>query len=160
MEIYEGITLGAIALGILFVIIGFTFNKTKERWREDELAKEDDAFRSQVSLVDEKILEMNEYYGFIKEEIEKKHKELLFLYQMIGEKEKAIRSIQLEIQMLQKGKAIVESVDSGLAATEESPVNHNRKIIQLKEQGYTPKEIAKVMSIGQGEVQLVLNLFE
>ena len=159
MEIYEAFTIGFIAVGIIFIILGFTFDRTKRRVDADEAAMEEDEFRKQVNLVNEKVLELNEYHEFMKSEMEKKHKELLFLYQMIGEKEKAIRDIQIELERMTMGKAIVESVEAETVITHE-PDSVKRKIMELKAQGYNAKEIAKILGIGQGEVALVLNLFE
>lgn len=158
MTIYEGITLGFIAVGIFFIIIGFTFDRTKKVIKDDEVALEDEAFRTQVNLIDEKVLELNDYHDFVQEEIDKKHKELLFLYQMITEKERAIKEIQIEIEKLRNHKE--EAEDLTPEEMEVKVENSNRRIISLKEQGYQDKEIAKILGIGLGEVQLVLNLFE
>lgn len=162
MTVYEGLTLGFVALGIIFIIIGFAFNRTKEVMNEEDAAMEDQAFRKQINLVNEKVLELNDYHTFVKEEIEGKHKELLFLYQMIGEKEKAIKDIQMEIERLKLDDE-PDLIQPDVSAFTEATKKHqtgNRKIIALKDQGYDAKEIAQILNIGQGEVELVLNLFE
>lgn len=160
MSIYEGLTLGFIVIGVLFIIIGFTFDRTKKTMSDADAAMEDEAFRKQVNLINEKVLELNDYHDFVKEEIEKKHKELLFLYQMIGEKEKNIKNIQVEIEQLKN----INTMDGPIKVEEirqpEAKSNSNRKVIALKDQGYDATEIAKILGIGRGEVELVLNLFE
>ena len=125
---------------------------------EDEEAMEDEAFRKQINLVNEKVLELGDYHNFVKEEIENKHKELLFLYQMISEKEKAIKKIQVEIEHYQEVKEGHEEV----VVLKKEPVttNYNRKIIELREKGYDAIEIAQLLDIGIGEVNLVLNLYD
>lgn len=158
MTVYEGLTMGFVLVGVIFIIIGYAVGKTRQQVNEDEAAMEDEAFRKQINLVNEKVLELNDYHDFVKEEIEKKHKELLFLYQMIGEKEKRIKEIQLEIEHLIQSNP--QPVEVSEAADMVKVRNFNRRIIALKEQGYEAKEIAKILDIGQGEVQLVLNLFE
>lgn len=158
MTIYEGMTLGFILVGIIFIILGFTFNRTKIRGDQDDAAMEDETFRKQINLVNEKVLELGDYHNFVKDEIEKKHKELLFLYQMIGEKEKAIKKIQLEIEQVQvKQVATKEEI---IVETKQASTNSNRRIIDLKEKGYSSLEIAQILDIGIGEVDLVLNLYE
>lgn len=158
MTIYEGMTLGFILVGIIFIILGFTFNRTKIRGDQDDAAMEDETFRKQINLVNEKVLELGDYHNFVKDEIEKKHKELLFLYQMIGEKEKAIKKIQLEIEQVQvKQVATKEEI---IVETKQPSTNSNRRIIDLKEKGYSSLEIAQILDIGIGEVDLVLNLYE
>lgn len=183
MTIYEGITLGFIGVGIIFIILSLFFDKTKHVINEDEAAMDENEFRKQVTMVNDKILELNDYHSFIQEEIEKKHKELLFLYQMISDKEKTVRSIQVELEQL-KNSLEHMTVDSQIinelpleisprkkeldeiienekeSLIKEDILNKNGRIIHLKKQGYDVKEIAKILDIGQGEVRLVLNLFE
>lgn len=163
MTVYEGLTLGTVVVGILFVIIGFTYNRTKQVMAEGDAALEDETFRKQIHLVNEKVLELNDYHNFVKEEIESKHKELLFLYQMIGEKEKKIKEIQLAIERLQIDLVSPPEESDNTApkeATSSGVKQINRRIIALKDQGYDAKEIAQILGIGRGEVELVLNLFE
>lgn len=166
MTIYEGLTLGFIALGMVFIVLGFTVKRTKDRIKSDDEAMEDETFRKQINLVNEKVLELDDYHNFVKDEIENKHKELLFLYQMISEKEKSIREIQLEIQQFremeglhkQKPLYTIEAA-SEMPEKEEGKERNNSRIIRLREQGYNATEIAKILNIGVGEVNLVLNLF-
>ena len=158
MTIYEGMTLGLILVGIIFIILGFTFNSTKGRVYQDEVAMEDEAFRKQINLINEKVLELGDYHNFMKDEIEQKHKELLFLYQMIGEKEKTIKKIQLEIEHYHVEEVLLQDDDA--PDTTQLSTNSNRRIIELKEKGYSPMEIAQILDVGIGEVDLVLNLYE
>lgn len=158
MTIYEGLTLGFIVLGMIFIFLGFAINKTKLKANEDEEAMEDEAFRKQINLVNEKVLELGDYHNFVKEEIENKHKELLFLYQMISEKEKAIKKIQVEINQYQQGNVTLEEEVVLKSAPKAS--NYNKKIIELREKGYDAVEIAQLLGIGIGEVNLVLKLYD
>jgi len=158
ISIYEGMTLGFVFVGIIFIILGFSFNRTKVKANQDDAAMEDEAFRKQVNLINEKVLELGDFHNFVKDEIEEKHKELLFLYQMIGEKEKSIKAIQLELERYQVGQTI--EPEEAVVVTKELSTNSNQRIIELKDKGYSPKEIAQVLDIGIGEVDLVLNLYE
>lgn len=163
MTIYEGITWGFIGFGIIFLIIGFFAFETKKRKDEDDVAMEEETFRLQISLIDEKILELEDYRKYVQDEMDKKHKELLFLYQMITEKEQKIREIEdskksyksddEKILVNQYSKTSIEDIDADIVE------NRNEQILGLKKDGYSEKEIAKKLEIGQGEVKLVLNLF-
>lgn len=176
MTVYEGITLGFIGVGIIFIILSLFFDKTRQVVAEDEASMDEDNFRKQVNLVNDKIVELNDYHTFVQEEIEKKHKELLFLYQMISDKEKAVREVQVEIEQVKetlsrintsqplqaiKSKSVDRRDDSvEVFESEDETMNMNRRIIQLRQQGYDVIEIARILDVGQGEVKLVLNLFE
>lgn len=178
MTIYEGITLAFIGVGIIFIILSLFFDKTRQAMNSDEASMEDDAFRKQVNLINDKIVELNDYHTYVQDEIEKKHKELLFLYQMIADKEKAVRTIQIEIEQLkivldqERRNSVSPLTDEDIETMAQSEVitseaiiekditNKNKRIIELKKQGYDEMEIAKILEIGLGEVKLVLNLFE
>lgn len=162
VTIYEGMTLLFIGVGILILIIGFFYDRTKKSVINDDSALEDEVFRKQVNLINEKIYELNDYHTFVQEEIEKKHKELLFLYQMMAEKEKTIRQIQIELEQMKHVNSVKTATSdvSSEQQLEEKVINSNKRIIELKNNGYNEKEIAKVLDIGQGQVRLVLNLFE
>jgi len=171
VTIYDGLTLGFIAVGILFIVLSFLYDRTKKTMDQDEAALDDETFRKQISIINEKIVEMNEYHEYVQKEMEKKHKELLFLYQMISEKEKLVRQSQVtrhndapihmptEVKTEEKAK-IKTDFKTELKTINTIAVNTNMKILEMKSQGYQAAEIAKVLNIGQGEVQLVINLFE
>jgi len=160
VTLYEGITWAFIGIGILFTIISFLIFETKKKEKIEDQAMEEDAFRLQISLIDEKILELEDYRKYVEEEMDKKHKELLFLYQMITEKERKIKKLSenATIQVIPQ-KQISETEEKVL---EEIDVLEDRKkqILILKKQGLGKKEIARKLAIGQGEVGLILNLFE
>ena len=163
MTLTGGMVLLSSVLGLLVLVLTFIVFKVKRQKDEDDKAMDDEAFNRQIGLVNEKVLELDDYHNFVKDEIEKKHKELLFLYQMISEKEKVIRQIQLDIETLKsestvdENNAIKEMPKSG---TDISATPRSKKIIDLKRQGYEAKEIAKILGIGVGEVSLILNLYD
>ncbi|VDN46290.1 conserved protein of unknown function [Petrocella atlantisensis] len=167
MTIYDGLTLSFIAVGILFIVLSFLYDRTKKTLNQDEAALDDETFRKQISIINEKIVEMNEYHDYVQKEMEKKHKELLFLYQMISEKEKLVRQIQTTrfddtlIRVDSKEPTRVKTEEKTEEKTlQAASTNTNIKILEMKHQGYQAAEIAKILNIGQGEVQLVINLFE
>jgi DNA invertase Pin-like site-specific DNA recombinase len=90
---------------------------------------------------------------------------------MMAEKEKAIRLIQVDIEknrivmdtmpnLEEKGGDENKTMTKPPLVKNEVNQNSNKRILELKNQGYKETEIAKILNIGQGEVRLVLNLYE
>lgn len=161
MTLYDGMILTFILIGIIIIIVSFLFSKYDHYVQEEEnkkhLKRADE--RINYDEVRDKILELNEYGEYLKEELDKKHKELLFLYQMILEKQK-----ELQIESLDK-KININSIDKELVNSEsndenKSKTNSNKEILDLSLAGYKTHEIAKKLKIGQGQVELVLNLYK
>ena len=115
----------------------------------------------QQSIEDaERIMEeMNRFSQYMIEEVEKKHKELLFLYQLIYEKQEELKKYYpLEkctdsIIPTQENK--IEEIKSSLFAENNS---RNKEILELYEQGHDISYIAKTLNMGQGEVQMIIGL--
>lgn len=161
ITIYEGVTLLILGIGILFVIIGLTAFKTKGVIRDDERSMDDEQFRKEISLIDEKIVEMNDYHEFVQKQMEDKHKELLFLYQMMTEKEKAFKD---QVRLFDERYMSLKQPDAQKVMEHTMPVqdmdlNKKKQIIELARKGMSDLDIAKTLNIGQGEVSLILNLY-
>jgi hypothetical protein len=161
MTLYDGIILTFILIGILIIIVSFLFSKYDHYVENEENKKHLKRVDERVDYdqVRDKILELNEYGEYLKEELNKKHKELLFLYQMILEKQKEIQieslEKQVDIKSIEKKKINVESNDEN-----KTKINFNKEILDLSLAGDKPHEIAKKLKIGQGQVELVLNLYK
>ncbi len=138
-------------------------------------------------LSNEKIMSVNEYGEMVMERIDKTHSEIVFLYGMLTDKEKEVKEMfvkpnQKENQLKEivnpprkdtkQTKAAVGSLSGSQAAKVEQAMlefnesdnhevfeNRQKQIITLLNQGKKVPEIAKQLDIGQGEVQLVVNLF-
>ncbi len=140
-----------IALTVLVTIL-----LTKKNIESSDRAIDELEFRKEVNLINEKIIEMNDYYNFIKEEMEKKHKELLFLYKMMNLKE-------AEIKKLQSDENTTKKIVINEYAEEESSVkeieNINQKVLKYSKEGLSASEIAKKMGKGKGEVELIIKLY-
>lgn len=181
MGLYEILSSLMIVSGIICVFISYRINDsninniiksenknfiTKEGL--DEILSEY-SIDEDIKLVNDKILELNEYAEFIKSEIEKKHKELLFLYQMVAEKEKSISpKEELTYKEIEKKEItkLDETINKNLENEDNKEIeekevyNINIKIIELSNKGYGITEIAQILNIGQGEVKLVLDLYK
>ena len=150
-DIFTYVVLGVMSLGIFIVF--YTYSSIKksgdrinERRQTEEFAIR--AFNASMSEADQTVEELNKTAKKIFEEMEDKHQELLFLYNMIEER---------------KGEEIGSASDIIFGdARQKRSENHKNpklgKIRTLYEQGMTEEEIAKTLGIGQGEVKLILSL--
>lgn len=213
----------------------------REQWEElrDEFLEEGKDYLSQLS--NEKIMGMDEYFGPILERIEKNHEEVVFLYNMLGEKDQELKELiqhadsvrsqvhndiateyqkiikvlkELEnrrqtledtLLVMQNQPEEVRQEPEAVPATEPEPLtdvydreikaieeeeekekkeqrekpeqthfpsrsrsvkraeaggNHNQDIMDLFKKGYSVLEISKMLSLGQGEVKFVIDLFQ
>ena len=209
------------------------FIELKSLWTEKEEKKVreriDSLVEERVSLVidqtedelsrisNEKIITSNEFSEQVLEKIEQNHEEVVFLYNMLNEKEKQMKDLMKEIDTLKTGtkKVIKEynekeefvsfheidnsktlnNLDRELKEIEE-PIfnsqinmnenlqleglitvmeeekedmekeeieigpNRNKEILSLYKKGNSVLEISKALDMGQGEVKLVIDLFQ
>lgn len=170
---------------------------------EDELCR----------ISNEKIMTSNEFSEQVLGKIEHNHEEVVFLYNMLNEKEKQMKALMQEIETLKTvaeqkveeekelismeqltgseekelsqlrefAKAIEESeteektknvvmeeVKDTLEQQPEQVVqaemkekqNRNDEILTLHKQGMSVLEISKTLDMGQGEVKLIIDLFQ
>lgn len=173
--IYEGITITLIIIGLSAILWSY-FNDTNTPVINKKQSKENlnddyyEEYSARIEELNQKILELNEYGGFLKNELDNKHKELMFLYQLIHEKTKDIRqNIDLEPDMSLMGECqpiddnnikIIEDVSNLQEGEMSQQINFNQLILELSKKGYSIKEIAQLLEVGQGEVKLVLDLYE
>jgi hypothetical protein len=184
----------------------------KIRWASDKLS----------SISNDKLLGMDEYSSQVLERMSKNHEEVVFLYNMLNEKEEEIKnlvhhvdSVKAQIheetaqeyqkimdilkQLREKTNALIEasrqreekaaavslentqaqglartaeeisrkeisdpaeSVPEKVSPEQEQYTNHNREIISLYQKGHSVLEISKMLSLGQGEVKFVIDLYE
>ena len=137
-------------------------------------------------LSNEKIMAVDEFSQQILEKIRQNHEEVVFLYKMLSDKEEELKPFLLQLEQASKnvknaGKqkevefvdedAILDEAMRGFVNKEEAfdtdvvrpsasdtETNYNQEILRLHNKGLSVMEISKQLDIGQGEVQLVLNL--
>jgi len=187
-------------------------NKIKDRVNElltevseEAVVKTDDCL-SKIS--NEKIMAVNEFSDQIMEKINRNHQEVVFLYNMLNDKEKELKDTVKEIdsskkkmkEILSDSKEVVEvnekdkkfipfTQKKSLTAqptprkalegkqvqpqAEHRPIssspepftnrmetNNNTQILSLYSKGKSIVEISKLLGLGQGEVKLVIGLFQ
>ncbi len=146
------------------------------------------AERGLEKISNEKIMAVSEYSNTIMEEINKSHKEVMFLYDMLTDKQTDLKNTVRKAEATARevedagNKAVMnqaafvdgidsivkDNIDPDVSDTSETnlhvedmePDNNNRRIIELHQAGRTAVEIAKELNLGVGEVNLVIGLFE
>lgn len=135
-------------------------------------------------LSNEKIIAVNDFSEQILEKIKLNHEEVVFLYNMLGEKEEELKTL---MRNADKQKKVIEEAslrsetakDTNLSKSKknvsqvkveqkqtlipedsEASSNSNQKILELYSQGFSIVDISKALEIGQGEVKLVVDLYK
>ncbi len=117
---------------------------------------------------------VSEFSDQILEKIDRNHEEVVFLYKMLNDKEKEIKETVKEANIVQRLSKEQESDTVEAKAVEadnpsftskekdmsDSEVfNNNEEILSLYSEGKSIIEISRLLSLGQGEVKLVIDLF-
>lgn len=161
---------------------------------EDAIVRADDTL-SKIS--NEKIISVHEFTDQILEKINRNHEEVIFLYNMLNDKEKELKSTVKEVDTSNKkvresiasssGKNLTSDIEvnemiqsigittqadqmiEGMKTSKETKenqqlttedVNNNHYILTLFSQGKSIVDISKELGMGQGEVKLVIDLFQ
>ncbi|MBQ8982851.1 MAG: hypothetical protein IJ079_04610 [Lachnospiraceae bacterium] len=139
-----------------------------------------------ATMSNEKMLALGDYAVTVCDEIEKNHKEVMFLYSMLNDKEKELKDLvgnaERKASELRKANELaMESyvaAPSGMVSIEElefdsdpsleeqvadegmmEPENTNDIILEMKRSGMSILEIARQLGLGVGEVKLVVDLY-
>lgn len=122
-----------------------------------------------------KILEMNEYADGVLNEINRNHNEVMFMYDMLNEKDKEIKTTVKDVNVTRKSKGLSYNDEKSQGHSDkqknkpihqqsiddfvlEESLSVNEKIMKLYYNGYKDVDIAKKLKKGVGEVRLVINL--
>lgn len=189
-----------LVIGIICVIVGIILGLTDNNEKEaTESSASDYDAASQVSQVAQtidsiiekkmqdiedktearldkisntKILEMNEYADGVLKEINRNHNEVMFMYDMLNEKDKEIKTTVKDVNVTRMNRGYAYNDAKQQSAMEEPKIvmqdiedfvldeslSTHDKIRKFYSNGYNDVEIAKRLKIGVGEVRLVINL--
>lgn len=135
-------------------------------------------------LSNEKIIAVNDFSEQILEKIKLNHEEVVFLYNMLGEKEEELKTLMRNADKQKKvieeasvrsetakdtnvskskknvSQVKVEQKQTLIPEDSEASSNSNQKILELFSQGFSIVDISKALEIGQGEVKLVVDLYK
>ena len=135
--VYTLIALMLISVTSSVVCVIALLKRVKQEEDIDTRLKEfDNAF-------EEGVTEINKVATLISDEINDKYKSILFLYNLMEDK-------QIEPEIKIKTETVYES-DSKLSVYDKA-----RELFLI---GHNVKEIAKALGIGQGEVKLIVDLY-
>lgn len=189
-------------------------------YKEDMLTE---ASEELSKMSNDKLMGMNEYSEEVLQRISKNHEEVVFLYDMLKEKEEDIKDlvhhvdsvkasihdetakeyqkmmealellkqsrlslgeeigslsgdaeetdvllpvVETDLESTQAGKLAqdarekAEKTQETISIPTENPSNHNSEILNLYKDGHSVLEISKMLSLGQGEVKFVIDLYE
>lgn len=141
--------------------------------------------RSLERVSNEKISAVSEFSETVLQDIHKSHQEVMFLYDMLHDKQKNLRETAKEVdrtsaiaketknELENAVKLYQEELVQEPSAPEQkqaelpevdvenvSGANNNEKILEMHKQGKSNVAIAKELGLGVGEVKLVIDLFE
>ena len=152
-----------ISVGAIVLVIGLIFMKDKSESNYDLMMIDkqiniEQELKARIEEADQMLQELNQFSSYIKSELETKHRELLFLYQLIEEKEKFFVPLKTEENNDNYVNVKDKDKDRDLQAfTILNNKNYN-SIIELYKAGKDTVSIAKQLNIGKGEVELILGL--
>jgi len=201
-EIMGTVAIVLIVIGIICVIISIILGITDNKEQADtasyvsdyDSAKQvsqvskaiDDIIEKKMQDIEEKteasldkisntkILEMNEYADNVLKEINRNHNEVMFMYDMLNEKDKEIKTTVKSVNATNtqaRGMGTVrerlikldETQKAQRISVDEFPLDDkldkNQKIMTLYNNGYNDVDIAKRLKLGVGEVRLVIKLY-
>lgn len=162
IEILNIMIFFVISIGMIILIIGLVFMKEKNQGEHSSNKNEnfEKELESQINEADKMLQELNHFSSYIKEELDNKYKELLFIYQLIDEKGKELSNdkIQLVSEKNDKNSSDKDNNDHDLEALQILNNKNYDQIIKLYKEGNDISSIAKKLNIGKGEVQLILGL--
>lgn len=194
------IILGFIFVGLSFLIsekskkeVDLDDLENKKKGQELWSQKDEEMVRKQIDAVvsekvdsviehttdrlnhisNEKIMAVDEFSNQILEKIEQNHKEVIFMYNMLEEKDKKLKEVPEKKPQAQKkisagtakekkavkkkSDVVAEKIPSSNVMVETSETN--QKIRELYQSGKSILEISKELDMGQGEVKLIIDLY-
>jgi predicted transposase YdaD len=146
---------------------------------DSKLGEVEDKFSQ---IINEKTLALGDYAVTVNEEIEKNHNEVMFLYNMLSDKQKEIMTTatmvddyRKEIELFVENNNItvkknnedeideaIREIDENISEDKEpeEEESSNEIILELHKSGLSILEIAKQLGLGVGEVKLVVDLYQ
>jgi len=158
---------------IVYSMVNFHGGAQREDVPYTQLVDKLDAFDASLSEADSAIAELDGKSRAVFQELDDKYRELLFLYNMIDDKKAAMedaprpraRSVRSESARTAKSRLAADSVANprvdvvvGDRVRRRLQSPRAKQILALAAEGLDVSAIAKKLSIGKGEVSLILEL--
>ncbi len=111
---------------------------------------------------------VSEYSDQIFDKINRNHEEVIFLYNMLNNKEKEMKETAISETVsskksdVEEKKVPVKAKKKQVSQGENSrPVSlNNTEILELYSKGKSIMDISRQLGVGQGEVKLIIDLFK
>jgi len=118
--------------------------------------------KEKIDEADKMIAELNKFANHVNDELTEKHKELLFLYEMIDSKySEQLKPTIKKVEAQEAVRIIKEVPEEAKEEVKEAKVEKKggySDIYEMSKKGMSVDEIAKELGIGKGEVKLLLEL--
>ncbi|SES63283.1 DUF6115 domain-containing protein [[Clostridium] polysaccharolyticum] len=162
--------------------------------KEDTL---EDVKKELNRMANEKIMAVDEFSDSVLEKINQNHSEVIFLYNMLNEKERELKELVADVNkaankgvaksespsenaggketkkarkasnreknnMKPASQGQVEKADKLVLSEEEkkSEADSREEVLRLYQQGLSATEIARQLQMGQGEIKLIIDLYQ
>lgn len=158
-----------LVIGMALMITCLVLIKKDEKNMTELNHRIDDAFstiNSSIEMIDNNTTEFNQLCELVFSEIDGKYQELLTLYSLIEEQKKQGVNIQtdsLNANVKQNKKSKQNKNNKTISASKNYDDSfiykhkNAKEIFKLYDSGMNQSDIAKKLSMGTGEVQLILN---
>lgn len=165
MDGIQILLLVAAVLGIFLMVFSLIrFGKDDKKPESTSYYEMDNNIKAINSSLDEAekaVEELNKFAESVLSDIDDKHQELLFIYNLIDEKKNEVMRLYgnydvpktAEVEQTARKKPSKASKDPKMSINP-----RNNEIIGMFENGMSVSEISKALDIGQGEVKLILEL--
>ena len=141
-----------VAGGICIIFASVAFSKSNAEAADEYLENKLEVLGSSVNEADEAISELNDMSKNMMKELDNKYQELLYLYNLIDEKQKGF---------VPAAASSTSSSSPAPVAAKKAMASINPKfarVLEMFETGKSIEDIAIEMDMGKGEVGLILNL--
>lgn len=142
---------------IIAAILKMRTHSNEEKANSLEIVNHIKAIDNSVDEAYRTIEELNEISQSVFTEIENKYQELLFLFNLVDEKKK-------EVMQLYSDTAVKHTESTAKISTERKQLKitnpRHVEIMEMFSKGISIADISKQLSMGQGEVKLIVGLYK
>jgi len=166
MDFFIFILLLMVVVGAGFIVAG-SFSKSSTSYAEDKedfngglssISQKLDNLETYVSEADDAANMLGDMSKNVFKELDSKYQELLFLYNLIDEKQKVLDKASGEANS-EIPDDILKRIDIVIDDSKKMPINPKfANVLELHRSGKSIEQIAKQLDMGKGQVELILNL--
>ena len=145
--------------GFCVLVASSGFSKADKDSTDEFIESKLDVLGNSVNEADEAISELNDMSRSVFKEFDSKYQELLFLYNLIDEKQKGALNEMAAVPAVAVVPAPPLAAEAHIAAPVVASINPKfTKVLEMHRNGKSVEEIAIEMDMGKGEIGLILTL--